>query len=616
MGYPSAIVEISFASGIYVENPTWVDVTSYVREITTRRGRTDPFQDFGAGTATIVLDNRDRRFDPLNTAGPYYGQLTPRRQIRIRATNTVSGTPTTYPVFRGYVTGWPVSITDAGFDSTVTIEAFDAIGLLETEEIPDDLADAYIRSLNPQNYWPLTDPIDPQNFTNTRLADYGSDPYPLAPLAGISTANGDGLAEGLPDTSVLVADTNATNAWSATAPDMGAPTVGTTRTFMTWYRQPNTTGITIIAHFGVSPAVRISYNQSTSTLSVTVSDMLTPRDYTATVYLDITIPHHIAVRTSTSFTQTFLSALYVDGIQISTTGGGPGGTSIPNGVKFYSYGGLKQQAAIWHTALSATAIQTIYRLSRNILTETSAARFSRVIGYSPFPTGLTNPTTNPTMNVGAFTTGGPTISNELEIVSDSEGGSLYVTKAGILTMTSRQDFAKGNSLTSQATIGTTGISIGPEIEYKINAENIRNQLAVGYSGDGSIEISDATSVAAYGVSGGSVTTQLTSQNDAAALAQFIVGFSKDPVATISPVAVNVAAVDTDWATVLGLELLERYTLTIAPRTGSAFTLPQLIQSIEHRVVPGQWSTTIAGSVLYTNPFIIGQSLLGGTDLLA
>lgn len=615
MAYPSAVVEISFASGIYVENPTWVDVTNYVREITTRRGRTDPFQDLGAGTATIVLDNRDRRFDPLNTAGPYYGQLTPRRQIRIRATNTVSGTPTTYPVFRGYVAGWPVTITDAGFDSTVTIEAFDAIGLLETEEIPDDLADAYIRSLNPQNYWPLTDPIDPQNFTNTRLADYGSDPYPLAPLAGISTANGSGLAEGLPDTSVLVADTNATNAWSATAADMGAPTVGTTRTFMTWYRQPNTTGTTIIAHFGVSPAVRISYNQSTSTLSVTVSDMVNPRDYTATVYLDITIPHHIAVSTSTSFTQTFLSALYIDGIQISATGGGPGGTSIPNGVKFYSYGGLKQQAAIWHTALSTTQIQTIYRLSRNILTETSAARFSRVIGYSLFPTGLTNPTTSPTVNVGAFTTGGPTIANELEVVSDSEGGSLYVTKAGILTMTSRGDFATGNSLTSQATIGTTGITIGPEIEYKINADTIRNQLAVGYSGDGSVEINDAISVAAYGASGGSITTQLTSQNDAANLAQFIVGFCKNPAVTISPISVNVAAVDTDWATVLGLELLERYTLTIAPRTGAAFTLPQLIQSIEHRVVPGQWATTLNGSVLYTNPFILDQSLLDGPDLL-
>lgn len=614
MPYPTPIVEIAFTSTPYTASPTWVDVTAYVREITTRRGRSDEFQDFGSGTATIVLDNRDRRFDPLNASSPYAGNLVPRKQIRVRAVTT-SSPLITQDVYRGYVSGWPVSLTDAGFDSTVTLECFDALGLLATEEIPEDLADNYIRSLNPVNYWPLTDPVDPFNFVNSTLADYGSDPYPLIPQTGISTANGDGLGDGLPNTSLLVADTNATNAWSATAPDLGAPTVGTARTFMTWYRQPNTTGTTIIAHFGVSPAVRISYNQSTSTLSVTVSDMLTPRDYTATVYLDITIPHHIAVRTSTSFTQTFLSALYVDGIQISTTGGGPGGTSIPNGVKFYSYAGLKQQAAIFHTALSATAIQTIYRLGRNILTETSAARFQRIIGYTSFPSALTAYPSSPVASVGAFTTGGPTVASELEIVSDSEGGNLFVNKAGVVTMTSRSDFATGTSLTSQATIGTTGITIGTSLEYRVDSENMRNQLAVGYSGNGSIEVTDSTSVSTYGVAGGSVNTQLVSQEDAESLGNFIVGFSKDPAVVISPVEVNVSAVAADWDTILSLELLNRITFTVQPRTGASFTQQQLIQSIEHRVVPGQWSTVLNGSVRYTNPFIIGQSLLGGSDLL-
>lgn len=614
MAYPTAIVEIAFTSGPYVQSPTWTDVTAYVRETTTRRGRPDEFQDFGPGTATIILDNRDRRFDPLNTAGPYYGNLVPRKQIRIRAEILVAGVMQSHEIFRGYVRGWPVSLTDAGFDSTVTLEAFDALGLLEYEEIPEDLADDYIRSLSPRQYWPHTDPIDPTDFASTTITDYGSNPHPLRPLTTISTANAEGLAPGLPNTSVLVADTNATNAWSAIANGTDPFGQGTFFSFCMWYRQPNTTGTTVLAVIGPRPAIEISYNQGTSTMIVKVSDTVNQRDYSATVYLDVTIPHHVALRTSTSFTSTVLNALIVDGVVLSASTPGPVAVTVPNGVKYYSFGGVRQQVAMFGGTTNAQ-LQTIYRLGRNVLTETSAARFTRLLAYSSFPSGLTSAPASPVANVGAFTIGGPTIASELQTVSDSEGGNLYVTKAGVITMTGRNQFAAGSSLTSQATIGTTGITIGTALEYSIDAENMRNQLAVGYSGDGSIEVSDATSVAAYGVAGGSITTQLTSQDDAETLGQFLVGFSKDPAVVISPVDVNVSAVAADWHTVLGLELLDRITFTVQPRTGASFTQQQLIQSIEHRVIPGQWSTTLNGSVRFTNPFIIGSSLLGGTDLI-
>jgi len=116
MAFPVAIVEIAFDDGPYVASPTWTNVTSYVREMTTNRGRSNDWDSF-EGSAEVVLSNLDRRFDPFNASGPYYGKLTPRRQIRITA--TYGGT--TYPVFRGYVNGWPPVWTDAGYDSTVTL---------------------------------------------------------------------------------------------------------------------------------------------------------------------------------------------------------------------------------------------------------------------------------------------------------------------------------------------------------------------------------------------------------------------------------------------------------------------------------------------------------------
>jgi hypothetical protein len=41
MPFPVAKVEIAFDHGPYVVSPTWTDVTSYVREMTTDRGRSD-----------------------------------------------------------------------------------------------------------------------------------------------------------------------------------------------------------------------------------------------------------------------------------------------------------------------------------------------------------------------------------------------------------------------------------------------------------------------------------------------------------------------------------------------------------------------------------------------
>ncbi len=149
MPFPVAIVEIAFDDGPYVVSPTWTNVTSYVREMTTDRGRSDDWGTFD-GSASVVLSNRDRRFDPFNTSGPYYGKLLPRRQIRITA--TYGGT--TYPVFRGFVAGWPPVWTDAGKDSTVTLSCFDAMGLLASDAQPVDWARNYILTTSPRHYYP------------------------------------------------------------------------------------------------------------------------------------------------------------------------------------------------------------------------------------------------------------------------------------------------------------------------------------------------------------------------------------------------------------------------------------------------------------------------------
>lgn len=70
MAWPTVTAEVMFNS------PTWTDISAYLREVSVKRGvsRVDsasPLLRYDAGTATLTLDNRDRRFDPTNLAGPY-----------------------------------------------------------------------------------------------------------------------------------------------------------------------------------------------------------------------------------------------------------------------------------------------------------------------------------------------------------------------------------------------------------------------------------------------------------------------------------------------------------------------------------------------------------------
>ncbi|CAB4157952.1 hypothetical protein UFOVP692_58, partial [uncultured Caudovirales phage] len=63
------------------------DISDRVQTVSVRRGKSQALDRTDAGVATIVVENNDRVFDPLYEAGPYYGQLVPRRQVRISASN-------------------------------------------------------------------------------------------------------------------------------------------------------------------------------------------------------------------------------------------------------------------------------------------------------------------------------------------------------------------------------------------------------------------------------------------------------------------------------------------------------------------------------------------------
>lgn len=118
-----------FGTGTFGGALSWVDVTAYVRSGEITRGSTR-FEGVTAraeaGKASLVLDNHDGRFDPLNASGPYVAggvsQVQPMRAFRIRADG--------YPLFRGYVDSWTPGFALGGNDATTTLAGTDGTKVL------------------------------------------------------------------------------------------------------------------------------------------------------------------------------------------------------------------------------------------------------------------------------------------------------------------------------------------------------------------------------------------------------------------------------------------------------------------------------------------------------
>jgi|DEB0MinimDraft_10_1074344.scaffolds.fasta_scaffold02813_8 hypothetical protein len=91
-----------------------VDVTDKVRTLSISRGRSALLGEVQAGSASIVLDNRARLFDPLSGSGasfPYVDNIVPRKNVQILLDGV--------PIFSGLVDDWQIDYAVSG-DSTTT----------------------------------------------------------------------------------------------------------------------------------------------------------------------------------------------------------------------------------------------------------------------------------------------------------------------------------------------------------------------------------------------------------------------------------------------------------------------------------------------------------------
>lgn len=604
MAWPTPKVSIAFDDGPYVANPTWTDITNYVYSADVSRGRSDDYSQF-IGTAQVVLNNNSRLFDPFYTSGTYYGKLLPRRQIKIEGvSNSV-----TYAVFRGFVDGFPAAWDQAGKFATTTLSCFDGISLLSAELLPDYVYD-YTISLAPTHYYRMNDVI------GTTVTDFGSNPLPLT--ATSSTAlfqKNNSIVPTLPGSCInfsgneytsnsFIYDNAGNNANDMTFAMWVSPNSSTTLANFETFAFGNNANSNMWIDYRSTGAARGQCQQSTTTARA---------DTTSTSIVG-SAPYHLAF---TYDKATRLVAMYVNGRLNSTNAVAGAGNFYNNAItrvvfKFYQY----QEVSMYLTKLTAAQILNLYNIGASNVEETSAARIQRLLGYTSWAATLQDITSTPVATVSEISQVSSNLVASMQLVNNSEDGSLYVDRSGLITFNDRNYvYTNTSSNTSQATFAYGSIPFEPSVQINYDAAAIRNDITVTFSGGGQTSAANSASVTAYGVNAMNTSTQLSTQAQAVTLAAYQATVNGELLTDISPVSVGVTAATADWSTLLQLELMDRYTLTLQPPTGNSISQNELINRIEHRIVPGQWQMTVDGSARYSSWFILDKSSLDGPDLL-
>jgi hypothetical protein len=128
-----------------------VDISEFLESFNITRGQSRELEKFNAGQASVNFYNNTRVFDPTFESSIYFGQIVPKRQMRISVDDEVQ--------FEGTIEDWNISY-DAGGLSIASAQAFDGFSFLTNillgptsfaEQRTDERIDAILDELE----WPV-----------------------------------------------------------------------------------------------------------------------------------------------------------------------------------------------------------------------------------------------------------------------------------------------------------------------------------------------------------------------------------------------------------------------------------------------------------------------------
>lgn len=624
-------VEVAFGYGPYDASPVWTDITEYVRpDLNTVRGRTSEFTQYSPGTGILVLDNRERRFDPEHAAGPYFGDLNPMVPVRITSTYGV----TTYPIFRGFVQGWPQQIGKGYTDATVRVSLIDATRLLQQAGLLGCPFRNTVINDGAAHYWPLQEtPSDGALFLDELDTGLDLSIQPVNPLTG-----------GTPFP--IVSSTFSTTDLQfpigrQRAPRLRLYDLGASSYISDYITGPPDDSVTCyglefwgrIAITSDVDRIDVAYSGSSDNyigvvidqtgLSVTFRDAVANLGYEGLLSAaDYSGVHHFAVWVDGTDIigyvdgqeigrETLTTAIGVSqtpllNIRQGMTADDPESTNVSN-VAVYEDG--TEPDWFEHFLAGSTGYG-------HPVGERTGQRIGRWLDEIGWPSANRDLSTGETV-VGAYDTASSLLSaaRELERV---EQGLFFVARDGDVTFRDRQ------WQWAQVPLGTFGDDPSDlqfrDIRPDANTvEAIRNEVSVTWAG-GDVTVRDVTSRDAYGLGEDSISSrmipaQVTAQN----LAAYIVRIGKDPRTRITFLRVMPRRDPSSlFPVILGLDLGSILSIDVRPlNVGSATTYDVAVQGIQHRISRAEWVTDIYLAPSDTGPyFVVGDATKGRIGVTA
>jgi hypothetical protein len=612
----------------------WTDITEHVREVSTSRGRSSELDTYSAGSCQVLLDNRTRLFDPENSAGTYYGNLTPLRPIRIRVTPSGG---TIRSIFFGFIDQWPQSYSWPN-ESTVTVTATDAFKALNEYKLPS-LWRKTITEAPATAWYPLADFNGSQYAFEIEKWSARSAAW-AASSGGVASycTPGEALIADEPATSssfdgnktLLILNPISAEASSWTAEMWIQTTENTTGNYGIWNHRDFIHGGTcgLVVSGGNATVVAQFGHRGTSNTMTTKNAQVTVNDGK---------PHHVALvyQSDASFGNTF--NLYVDG-QLATVSGGftdvvdnqfafmslglpisKSGTASNNFTNYYK-GSI--QHLVLYSGIMLTADEVLERYEIGVGTYLQGTRTDeRITVIADLADWMTD---GLDLNTGDSTVLGIQVNRKgfldaLKEVEVAEQGRLFMSVDGKIRFIDRNAEGAGNFITSQATFSDNP-GVG-EIKYAdivltFDDRYIFNEITVTQPDNSSYTSADTTSQGKY------FKRALNIDNFIADAAYFLVNTSlyrlaqyKDPQMRIDEMTVNVRRDLAYQSPCVTLDIGDRITVERTPQdVGAQITKSLIIEGIKHSITRDNWVVTFnTDPTLQNAPFVLDSATLGVLD---
>jgi hypothetical protein len=598
-------VEVAFDTDP-LDTPIWTDITAQANDLTITTGRQQELDAFQPGTLRGPLDNSGRRFDPLHTAGPHYGNLKPRKRVRLQ---TSDGTDT-HDLITGFVAGWPQAYT-LGEIAYSDLDATDGFLLLASADLPGSVYEHEVAKDNPTAWWRLGE------TAGIRAADSSPNRFDGTYVGGATFNTREGLIEGDDDNAIEFDGVNhsmgtlsasrrplplTVEFWLKTATP--APAGGPSAVI---WAQGDGRDTRIAMRTDGKIEAFLANGDGSTVVAITPSSLADNRRHHVVVRMSEFVPTEILVDGTISVTSSNIAS--------GLPQAGP--VFLGHAGSFARFAGMLDEVAMYHhTGMDHARVEAHYVAGTKPWDgDTTGARVNRVLDLVGWPATERNVDAGQSI-LGPAHLGRQKALAYLQLIEATEQGALFMLGDNSVRFRERHARVSTPAMTtSQVTLSDQDTPGALHYEGDIRLEHdetlIHNEVTVRYDG-GEVTVKDEPSIAQYGRKSHNVDTIAKSVEDARGIAEWTLDHHRQPSTRVSTVTVNPGVDPSLWPVALQRKIGDRITLVRHPQgLGDPISIEAHIEGKEHAISTDTWRTTFPLSMAETKQYaIVGSAVVG------